>query len=540
MRLNQVNAAPLPLRTLRRHRRAATPDGGGGPFNSVGFNLAWVDGGGPSDGKDMASKGYATLARPVRVRPVLKYLGELLVALAGIAAVPCVVALVAGWNEAALRFAVSCVVLVAAGWLLSRLKADSDIRPNEALVITCWVFLIGALAMTWPLMVAGVRLHDAFFESVSGITTTGLSTIPTDTDLPAVHLFTRAWMQWYGGMAIIVLAVGLLLPPGAVSKGMATGGAMPEGMVGSARLRARELLAIYVALSAAGILVLWGLGMPLFEAVCHALAAISTGGFSPQRESLAAYDRLALQASVMFLCLLGGLSFSLYHRAINGNWRDALSDPACRMLLVSLGISMVLTALFMAISGRFTWLEVLKNAPLMAASAQVTAGFSTVSVPDLDAATKLTMIITMFIGGDAGSTAGGVKIVRLLIILRLIQIMVARTTLPDHAVAELRVYGERIDQPAFERVIGVITLFGLTIILSWLVFLAYGYPPLDSLFDIVSATTTTGLSADVTGPELPVALKIVLALNMLMGRLEVLALCVLLYPGTWIGEKGMI
>lgn len=488
----------------------------------------------------MTSKGYSTLARPVRVRSILKYLGQLLVALSGIAAVPCVVALVAGWGEAAGRFAVIAVVLVAVGWLLSRLQADDDIRPNEALVITCCVFLIGALAMTWPLMVAGVPLHDAFFESASGITTTGLSTIRSDTELPAVHLFTRAWMQWYGGMAIIVLAVGLLLPPGAVSKGMATGGALPEGIAGSARLRARELLAIYVALSAAGILVLWGLGMTLFDAVCHALAAISTGGFSTQRGSLAAYDRLAIQVSVMFLCLLGGLSFSLYHRAINRNWREALADPACRMLLVSLGVSIVLTTIFMAISGRFTWLEILKNAPLMAASAQVTAGFSTISVPDLDAATKVTMIITMFIGGDAGSTAGGVKIVRLLIVLRLIQIMIARTTLPDHAVAQLRVYGQKIDQPAFERAIGVIALFGLTIISSWLAFLAHGYPPLDSLFDVVSATTTTGLSTGVTGPDLPVALKIVLALNMLMGRIEVLALLVLLYPGTWFGKKGII
>ena len=189
----------------------------------------------------MASKGYATLARPVRIRPVLKYLGELCVALAGIAAVPCVVAITAGWREAAARFAVIAVALIAVGWLLSRFKAEADIRPNEALVITCSTFIIGALAMTWLLMVAGVDMHDAFFESVSGITTTGLSTIPGDTELPAVHLFTRAWMQWqwYGGMAIIVLAVGLLLPPGAISKGMAAGGAMPEGMVGSARLRAR-------------------------------------------------------------------------------------------------------------------------------------------------------------------------------------------------------------------------------------------------------------------------------------------------------------
>jgi trk system potassium uptake protein len=488
----------------------------------------------------MASKGYAILARPVRVRPMLKYLGEILIALAGIAAVPCVVALVAGWTEAAFRCAVVTVILVAAGWLLSRLRAEPDIRPNEALVIVVCVFLIGSVAMTWPLMVADVALDDAFFESVSGITTTGLSTIAGDTELPALHLFTRAWIQWYAGMVIIVLAVGLLLPPGAVSKGMASSGAMPEGMVGSARLRARELLVIYVALSAAGILVLWGLGMPLFEAVCHALTAISTAGFSTHQESIGAYEQLTVQWAIMLLCLFGGISFSLYHRSINGGWRDVFKDPACRTLLVCLFISMAFTALFMSLSGRFTWLEVVRNAPLMAISAQMTAGFSTIEVASLDTATKVTMIISMFIGGDAGSTAGGIKVIRVLIVLRLLQLMLARTTLPDHAVTDLRVYSQKVDQPSFERAIGIIALFGFTIALSWLVFLAYGYPPLDSLFDVVSATTTTGLSAGVTSPELPVALKGVLVLNMLMGRVEILALLVLVYPGTWFGKKGII
>jgi trk system potassium uptake protein len=488
----------------------------------------------------MATKGYAILARPVRPRVVLKYLGELAVALAGIAAVPCLAAVAAGWTEAALRFAAVTFALVVAGWLLSRGKAEPDIRPHEALVITCAGFLLGALVMTWPLMAAGMSLLDAFFESVSGITTTGLSTIPEDTELPAVHLFTRAWMQWYGGMAIIVLAVGLLLPPGAVSKSMATSGAMAEGMVGGARLRARELLAIYVALSVAGILLLWALGMPLFAAVCHTLAAISTGGFSIAPESLAAYERLSVQAAVVLMCVLGGVSFSLYHRLLKGAWRDALADPACRTLLISLCISIALTALFMSISGRFTWSEVIRNAPLMAASAQVTAGFSSIDVPGLDAATKAAMMITMFIGGDVGSTAGGIKVVRLLIVFRLIQIIVARTTLPEHAIADLRVYDQKIDLPSFERVIGVIALFALTIVASWLVFLAYGYPPLDSLFDVVSATATTGLSAGVTSHELPAALKLVLAFDMLLGRLEVLALLVLLYPGTWLGRKGII
>lgn len=487
----------------------------------------------------MAS-GYKTLARPVRRRAVSKYLGELALALSGIAAVPCLIALVAGWSEAALRFAVATGLLVGIGWPLSRLRAEADIRLNEALVITSAIFIVGAAVMTWPLMVSGVDLHDAFFESVSGITTTGLSTIPADTELPAVHLFTRAWMQWYGGMVIIIVAVGLLLPAGSVSRSLARSDGMPEGFVGSARLRARQLLAIYVALTAAGILVVWALGMPLFDAVCHTLAALSTGGFSTHRDSLGSFSQVEVQVAVMMLCLLGALSFSLYHRALHGAWRDLFADSASRMLLFSFVACAGLASLFLAVSGRFTWEEIANHAPLLALSAQTTAGFSTLAVPDLDAATKATLMVTMFIGGDAGSTAGGIKAVRLLIIFRLVQLMIQRVTLPQRTVLPLRLYGNKVDDTQFERVVGTIALFVFTILLSWLAFLAYGYPPLESLFDVVSATTTTGLSAGVAGPALPVILKVVLCIDMLMGRLEIVALLVLLYPGTWLGKKGMI
>lgn len=486
------------------------------------------------------AKGYATLARPVRLRSILKYLGELCLSLAGMAAVPCLLAVAADWTEAALRLAVVTVILVACGWPLSRLSVGTNIRTNEALVITGAVFVIAAVVMTWPLMVAGVTLHDAFFEAVSGITTTGLSTIPADTALPAVHLFTRAWMQWYGGMVIIVVAVGLLLPAGSVSRSFAETDAMPNGFVGSARLRARQLLAIYVALTTVGILVVWALGMPLFDAICHTLTAISTAGFPTHAESLGYYDSVAVQTAVMTVALLGALSFSLYHRALHGAWHELFADSASRMLLFSLVVSTGLIGAFLAVSGDHTWEEIASNAPLMAISAQTTTGFTTMSVNDLDTASKVTLIVTMFIGGDAGSTAGGIKAVRLLIICRVIQLMIHRVSLPQHAVVDLNLYGNRIDAAQLERIVGIIALFAFTIALSWLAFLSYGYPPLDSLFDVVSATTTTGMSTGVVGPGLPLPLKLVLCLDMLMGRLEVVAVLVLFYPGTWFGKQGLV
>jgi Trk-type K+ transport system membrane component len=139
--------------------------------------------------------------------------------------------------------------------------------------------------------------------------------------------------------------------------------------------------------------------------------------------------------------------------------------------------------------------------------------------------------------GDIGSTAGGVKILRLLVLLRLLQFIIRTTGAPSHAVNEPRLGGRRLSQPELVAVLSLLFMFVLVILLSWAPFLALGYDPLNSLFEVVSATATTGLSAGISGPGLDSALKGVLCLDMLAGRLEILALLVLLYPGTWFGKR---
>jgi trk system potassium uptake protein TrkH len=174
----------------------------------------------------------------------------------------------------------------------------------------------------------------------------------------------------------------------------------------------------------------------------------------------------------------------------------------------------------------------------MAFSAQTTAGFSSLNVSELDSASKLLLIFPMLIGGNLGSTAGGMKIFRLLVLLRLVALAVQRTRLPSRAVVEPRLNGVRLEAGEIERALVVILLFGLTVVLSWVPFVAMGYNPLDSLFEVVSATGTVGLSAGITSPTLPPLLKGVLCFDMLMGRLEILAILVVFYPGTWIGRRA--
>lgn len=178
----------------------------------------------------------------------------------------------------------------------------------------------------------------------------------------------------------------------------------------------------------------------------------------------------------------------------------------------------------------------LADAAFLAISAQTTTGFANTPVSELPAAAQLVLIVSMGIGGDMGSTAGGIKILRWLVLIRLLRLLFARTAVPRHAVIEPYVAGRRLNDVELEAAIGIVTAYALAALLSWLPFLLYGVDPLAALFEVVSALSTCGLSAGVASPELHPLLKIVLCADMLMGRVEVMAFLILVYPRTWWGR----
>jgi trk system potassium uptake protein TrkH len=175
---------------------------------------------------------------------------------------------------------------------------------------------------------------------------------------------------------------------------------------------------------------------------------------------------------------------------------------------------------------------------LLSVSAQTTAGFSTFSPAQLPEAGQVIVILSMIVGGSQGSTAGGVKLLRVLIVLRLVHWMIAQTRLPPHAVSGPTLSGERLTETECLRAAALILLFLAVLGVSWLCFLGYGYPPLQGLFEVASATGTVGLSAGIARPELEPALKVILCVDMLLGRLEVFAVLVALSPRTWVGRRA--
>jgi len=484
----------------------------------------------------MAEHEITSLSYSVRGRIVLKHSGQLFIVLAVLNLVSLIVSLLFGEYTISMPYAVIVFFLAISGILFSRIKCPSDIQPNEALVITAFIFLFTSFILSFPMMASGLSFQDALFEAVSAITTTGLTTVADIEGKPLTFIFLRSWMQWVGGLGIVVLSVALLMRPGISARRIA-GFEEKQDIIGSTRLYARKVLQVYIFISAAGLFILVVMGMKFFPALVHTLSAVSTGGFSSYHNSLSGIGGKPLQAVVTGISFTGAISMGLFYKASKKGPRVLTGDAEIRALFfsaLSMALLLMLTMIFRHGSART---ETAINAFLLAFSAQTTTGFSSVDVASIGPASKLVLIISMLTGGSIGSTAGGIKIFRLLILLKILKLTIIKTQLPKHAVVEPRISGERLEEEEIEKAFLVIFLFMLVVLLSWFTFVAMGYDPLDSLFEVASAVGTVGLSTGITSHELPGILKGVLCADMLMGRLEIVAFLVVFYPGTWFGRR---
>ena len=474
----------------------------------------------------------------VRGRVILKYSGQLALMLGVLTLVPLGVAMLAAEWMIFIRYAVICGGLFLVGGLLAKLPAPTYIQANEALTVTVMAFVCSSLLMSWPLMADGLPFIDAFFESVSGVTTTGLTTLNNIENLSMTFLFSRAWMQWYGGLGIVVLSVALLIGHHAAARRLTEPVDSGETLMVTARTHARHSLIGYLCLTLFGFVLVWSLSGNGFPALLHVLSAVSTGGFSPYNNSLAGMESQAAAIAVIFISFLGAVSLPLYWRAVDAGWREGLigllTDVELRaLLLAGLMVGLMLTWLGWFHGETMAWYHGL----MLGFSAQTTTGFVTTPISDLDAASKVIMIFAMLVGGSVGSSAGGFKLLRLLILLRMLQLMIRRAAMPSHAVAEPYLSGHKLETDDMVRALQLILLFIGVAFLSWIPFVVMGYDPLDALFEVVSACGTVGLSSGISRSELEPILKGVLCFDMLAGRVEIIALLIVLYPRNWIGRR---
>ena len=475
------------------------------------------------------------LAQPVRYRVLTRNLARIGLVVIVLRCVPIFVSWLYGdWEFMSIQL-IEVAVLSAICLPLSRIQAPGDIRDNEVMVISALSFFMSALSGGVPFIGEGLSGTDAFFEAVSGVTTTGLSTVSQIQQHSAGFLFARAWMQWYGGLGVVAFSIALLfMDKGIAAKRLAMGDiGDSRDILGNARSHSIKLLVIYCALTLLVFGALLIAGVEPFSAMTHALSGVSTGGFSIYDASLAAIDQWFIQFLMVLCGVLGAVSLPFYYRFVRNGVKELSFNLEIRALL-ALSILVIGLLFFCAEDSGADALLRLKNAVIMGLSAQTTTGFSNVDVAAMDNASKLSLIFSMLVGGSIGSTAGGIKILRLLIVLRLLQFFIQRTALPEHAVLERQLSGDKLESDEVERVLMLVLVFMGTVLCSWLPFLIAGYAPLDALFEVVSACSTTGLSVGITVTGLEPSLKAVLILDMLLGRVEFLAFLVFLYPRTWV------
>lgn len=480
------------------------------------------------------SRRTAPLTYAVRPRALARPLGDLAIAFAVLTAVPAAVALALG----DLLVAAACVG-VAIGLALGGRRArgrggDESLRTHETLAVTVLAFAGGGLVGAIPFWFAGYGPAHGLFEAVSGVTTTGLTVIARPEETPGAILFWRAWLQWVGGLGFTVLAVALAGGGSVAARHLAAAQGQTDDLVANARRHVWKLFGLYAALTLAGIGALALAGLPIGQAVLFALTAVSTAGFAPDSESAGAIDPLAGPIVLGALMLAGAVSFTMADRVRERGVGYLARDVELRALVcLALG-AFALLWLASAIAGGGGGSA--GDLFFVALSAQTTTGFSTLDVGALDPASKLVLMLSMLVGGDMGSTAGGMKVVRFLVVLRVVQILVLRAGLPRSAVVHLRLGPHRPSDAEALNAVAIALLFLITPPLCALPVILAGHPPLDALFDVTSALTTTGLATGIAGPELGPGFSLYFSALMLVGRVEILAAIVALRPQTWIGR----
>ncbi len=477
--------------------------------------------------------------------PVIALLGRLITLFAGAMLAPAFCALVYGEFGAAGIFAGSAAVtlFVGVGMIFATQGAEDRLRRGGdfLLVVMVWPIIAGFAAAPFLLLGAVESPTDAFFEAFSGLTTTGASVIGVlDEQLHSI-VFWRAWLQWLGGLATIVMAVSVLPMLGAGGMQVFRG-AMPHGdhatIVDRVRRSAMTLSWIYALLTLICAIALWAAGMGGFDALAYAFSTISSGGFTPHDGFIGDFANPMIEAVIMIFMVVGTLNFTLYWALLHGRFSVFHLDDECRQLYLIILFGALLAILVLNQQGGLGALDSMRQGLFATLSMVSTTGFVNQLVTPWPAMLPVLFMALIFIGGSSGSTAGGIKLMRLCLAIRQGRRELERLAHP-HGVVHIHYGGQVVPEPVVQAlwsffILYMVTFAGLSIMLS-----IFGIAPGDAVPMALVTLTNAGAGLPmVTGSEanyalLPQAAKWILCFGMLMGRLELVAVVTVLTPMFW-------
>ncbi len=477
--------------------------------------------------------------------PVITLLGWLIALFAGATLAPVLVALGYGETRAAFVFGGTAAVTLffGIGMIFATQGADRTLRRGGdfLLVVVSWPVLSIFGAAPFYLLDAVATPSDAFFEALSGLTTTGATVMAAIEEQGRAVLFWRAWLQWLGGLATIVLAVSVL-PMLGIGGMEVFRGAMPHGDHATLEARVRRsalaLSWIYALLTLACAAALWSAGMPGFDAVAHALSTLSTGGFSTREGAIGAFGNPMIEIVLIIFMLIGALNFTLYWALFNGRLGALRRDPELGLMLFVATCATLIAVVVLNTQGGLDGAEALRQGLFATVSMITTTGFVSGVVEPWPVVLPILFLMLIYVGGSSGSTAGGIKLMRLTLVVRQGARELDRLSHP-HGVVRIQYGGAPVPESVIQALwsffilyIGSFAVLSVTLAMSGLEVTGAVAMALATLTN-AGAGLTLVAGADASYAVLPDAAKWVLSFGMLMGRLDLIMVVAVLTPAFW-------
>lgn len=473
---------------------------------------------------------------------IFKVLGYLLLIIAAGMLAPFLIATFVGQSDA-IPFAISIVVTSITGYLLTKIPAlNTKIKAKEGLTIVTlgWVFasIFGAL----PFYLSGSipSFVDAFFETVSGFTTTGATIINDIEVLPMGILFWRSFTHWIGGMGILVVAVAVLPLMGSggfhVFKAESPG-PIADKIVPRIKDTAKILYTSYIIISLVEFVLLMFGGMTVFESAVHTFGTLGTGGFSTRNASIGGFNSSYITIVISIFMIMSGTNFSLYYDLYKGKWRDVIKNSELKLYLSIIGVSVLLITVNMNSHLYHNLFEAFKHALFQVSSIVTTTGYTTFDYEQWTTFSKGILFMLMFVGGSAGSTGGSIKVVRILALIKLIKRELTKILHP-RAVVAVKFGDKPLSEDTLLNISSFFMLYMMIFIFGSIIISLEGIGFMGATSAVAATLGNIGPGFEFVGPtntysDFSDASKLLLSFFMLLGRLELFTVIALLTPKFW-------
>ncbi len=454
---------------------------------------------------------------------VLHYLGYVMQGLGIVLLAPILVALIYGEYIKVSAFFIPCFISFLLGTAFTKkFKNYNKLRLKHGMLISSfawlWASMIGASIMTLSLDIPFV---DALFENMSAWTGSGMTFFVNVEILPKSILFLRSLEQWIGGLGIVIIFIGILIRAGTAASRLYKSEAREEKIKPNIANTLRKALEIYLIYTAAGIILFILAGLPIFDAINLTFTSISTGGMSIKNANVGFYQNSLVYIITMALMILGATSFSIHYKIVKTKGKSVLKDVQFQLLICLI----LIASAFILVTNKMVPIEEL----FTIVSAITTTGANVVPPYELarwSSASLIVLMVLMLIGGSSGSTGGGLKLIRVITVLKGMNLTITNLVSPEGRVVNTRIGGKKINEREIKEASAYIVIFLMFLVCGWIIMTLYGYDPFTALFDVISIQSNNGLSTGIVFGGLPMPVKLTLIFLMWIGRLEIIPVLV--------------